>query len=289
VDIDYMDHSFFHPDYPAYVYSLRDSVDSYSDITLDGCLPAGTVIDLYVSRTHGGRDFSIASEDRVYCQETLEDATYATSEAYFFYHPYATSERKISITLAEDTDLLTLHCSGDGSVTWCGMDVFLPEEYAVERWYSHTAYDAFLQGLPAEPWAEKLRTRRIMIHPWTIGTRITIHDDVTYSTDEIALDSSPASTNAWGQKMKAFAPRATVRFECAIETGAKTSKNILAYYGDVLSMLDHCGYDWYSNDFNMLTPTSSGDYFSCQEAELIHFGRYKLFDIALLRLFQAHA
>lgn len=49
-----------------------------------------------------------------------------------FSYPYATSDRLISFTLEEDTDNIFVKCE-KCSIEWCGLDVTLPDEDAVER------------------------------------------------------------------------------------------------------------------------------------------------------------
>ena len=47
------------------------------------------------------------------------------------------------MTLNEDVEEIVVSCSNDG-MEISGMDVYLPEEYSVEHWYTATNYDVYM-------------------------------------------------------------------------------------------------------------------------------------------------
>lgn len=289
--IDFGGHSMFKHGYPVTIYSARYHIEADDPITLDGCLPAGTRIDIYLSESGRGT-FTAADQSGAVYSEALSDKTYTTSSPLSRYYPYATSDKKLSFTLEQDAEALTLSCTD--YLDWCGMDVVLPDSYAVERWYCYSPYDAWLDGAKGEyeayeAWDFSLRkTSTVMISPYsyTEGSHITIHEDVTYSSEAVYDAANRETIEAWCAAYHSFAPQAVVRFERAF-FNANTSEDTLRYYEDMLAAFDECGYDWYSNDFGLIT----GDYGPKDRyagAELVPYGEYEEVDIALLQLLQKH-
>lgn len=251
-NIDFNNHSMFKPEYPVIIYAAQNYLIPASPITIDGCLPAGTQLDLYLARTEGDGTFTISSEDGILWEEALSVHNYTTSYQLSGYYPYATSDKKISITLQKDTDQLSLACSG-GRLEWSGMDVTLPDSYAVERWYSYSGYDAWLDGDESLAGMSLRTTSRVMLCPNSnTGHHITIHEDITYSSELIAALSTKETIEAWGQAIRAFTPEALIRFENAYFNAGTTEASAERYYEDMLSMFDKYDFDWYSNDYGFV-------------------------------------
>lgn len=251
-NIDFNNHSMFKPEYPVIIYAAQNYLIPASPITIDGCLPAGTQLDLYLARTEGDGTFTISSEDGILWEEALSVHNYTTSYQLSGYYPYATSDKKISITLQKDTDQLSLACSG-GRLEWSGMDVTLPDSYAVERWYSYSGYDAWLDGDESLAGMSLRTTSRVMLCPNSnTGHHITIHEDITYSSESIAALSTKETIEAWGQAIRAFTPEALIRFENPYFNAGTTEASAERYYEDMLSMFDKYDFDWYSNDYGFV-------------------------------------
>lgn len=92
----------------------------------------------------------------------------------------------------------------------------LPASYAVKRWWFMSGYDAMLTG--KEHTAPTLKdTSTIMISPnsYDIGRKLTIHPDVTYSSEAIAAQSTRETIGTWAKTLSTYSPELIVRFEAA--------------------------------------------------------------------------
>ena len=285
VHIDNQMHSAFLTDYPVTFYAARNHFGDGDPITLDGCLPAGTQIDIYVTHAEGGAFTATDQAGEVY-REQLSRGDYERSAHLSMMYQYATSDKKISFTLNRDAEHLTLLCTD--WVDICGMDIYLPEGYAQEKWYMYSPYDAALDGREDAAGLSLVSTTRVMICPseYDGGERITIHDDLTYTTDTIWAEANKETIEAWGASIRDFLP-AVIRFEWADFGFNTSSEAALRYYEDMLTMFDGYGLDWYSNDFYSMTGLLGEDY-HYHGAELSDFEGYTNFDLPLLQLLQKH-
>lgn len=281
VDIDNSNHSMYMTPYPIRYYSTRPTVDSKRPLTLDGFLPAGTVIDLYLAKSNGSRITIKADGEAVYT-EKLGYKTYDVGLQISRYYPYAKSDKKISVTLEKDTKKLSIMGSDKG-FKWSGMDVILPEQYAVDRWFHVTNFSG-------KEHIRKERTSRIIISPTEgNGSRITIHDDATYTTDKVLHEATPETVKIWGEKIEDYDGNCVIRFEEGAFSGV-VWKDLKAYYEDILSMFNRHGFSWWSNDFWIMTdeypqtrviaemPTTSYagfDHFCLELLELLQKHQYK--------------
>jgi len=280
-NIDRENHSMYMTPYPIRYYSTRPTVDSKRPLTLDGFLPAGTVIDLYLAKSNGSRITIKADGETVYT-EKLGYKTYDVGLQISRYYPYAKSDKKISVTLEKDTKKLSIMGSDKG-FKWSGMDVMLPEQYAVDRWFHVTDFSG-------KEHIRKERTSRIIISPTEgNGSRITIHDDATYTTDKVLHEATPETVKRWGEKIEAYDGNCVIRFEEGAFSGV-VWKDLKAYYEDILSMFNRHGFSWWSNDFWIMTdeypqtrviaemPTTSYagfDHFCLELLELLQKHQYK--------------
>lgn len=241
----------FLPDYPTRFYSIRKTVLADSPITIGGCLPAGTVFDLYLRESRDST-LKIAVDGETYCTEDLGTAEYSTEQVLSRYYRYAQSDKHIQIVLEEAADEIVLSAER-GMFEWSGMDITLPDEYAVERWYFRTAYDVF-KGLEEEEGVIKRTTSRVMLcaNDDDYGTAVTIHDNVTYTSEHIWQEASAETIGAWGDGIADFDGNCAVRFERAGFSGGVWD-SIRAYYTDLLGMLYEHGCSWWSNDWWMMT------------------------------------
>lgn len=279
--IDHYNHSMFKPEYPVKIYAARANIYADHPIVMDGFLPAGTTVELYLAKSGRGT-FKISDGKNTLYREKLSETEYETSSHLSGHYPYATSDKKISFVLDKDTEKLTF--STTGWLDWAGMDVILPEEYAVERWYSYTGYDAYMDGDESKAGASLQKTSRVMICPnsWEKGSHITIHEDVSYTSEAIAAQSTAKTINLWGRRIHDTFPEALIRFECAYFNAGTSSASALRYYDDMLTMFDQYDYDWYSNDYEMMT------YGTAFGATTVQYGDYANFDLPLLQLLQKH-
>ena len=264
--IDVNNHSFYLVDYPTVNYGLSpfvidmESSAAYNiprdinwddqtekNLILEGCLPAGTTIDIYLSETYGGAISFTADGTQVH-REELDHSVYERSELLSAYIRYATTDKKVQVTLTEDVDQLVVSAEG-GAFEWAGMDVILPEEYTRERWYLVTGYDVY-EGLAEEEGAAKKSTSTVMIWPQENdeGRKITVNEDLSYQTDVIYSESSLDTIRATMEACVQYAPGSIIRFEDAC-FAAVTVEGELRYYEDLLTTMNEYGFNWWSNDW----------------------------------------
>jgi len=281
--IDNNNHSLFLPQYPNYIYSVGFNMNEDYPITFTGCLPAGTVLDIYVAKSWG-TTVSIMSDGKSIFEKKIGREAFETSDQVSVYYPYATSEKKISVTLNEDVEEIVVSCTNDG-MEISGMDVYLPEEYAVERWYTATTYDVYM-GYEEEAGVKLKPTSRIMISPndYNYLTNIEIMEDVSFKTGKVWAEASGDTIAQWGDHISDFDKNCVVRYEGACFNGA-VWEYMYSYYRDLLDMFVENGFSWWSGDWHWMTydhTNNIGGYPS------IPYANYPNFNIELLKLLQEH-
>lgn len=244
--IDFNNHSMFKPPYPVTIYGVQGWIDSGSPLSIDGELPEGALIDLYIGEASGGT-LSFYGDGELLFNEALPAQKYETDAPLSWMYPYAKSEKQVRVVLPTDMDVLRIEYSGN--LAWSGLDVILPDRYAVDRWWFPSDYDAFLVGAEAVT-MEKRPTSDIQISPNGSANRITVHSDVTYTTEEIVEASNQQTIDAWGQAVSAFAPGSVVRVERAAFNIGTQYDSALRYYEDFLAMCETYQLDWLTNDMS---------------------------------------
>ena len=282
-NIDNNNHSIFLPQYPNYIYSVGFNMNEDYPITFTGCLPTGTVLDIYVAKSWG-TTVSITADGESIFEEEIERETFETSNQVSVYYPYAVSDKKISVTLNEDVEEIVVSCTNDG-MNISGMDVYLPEEYAVERWYTATTYDEYM-GYEEEAGVKLKSTSRIMISPndYNYLTNIEILEDVSFKTGKVWAEASEDTVAQWGENISNFDKNCVVRYEGACFNGA-VWEYMYSYYRDLLDMYVENGFSWWSGDWHWMTydhTNNIGGYPS------IPYANYPNFNIELLKLLQEH-
>ena len=303
-NIDDENRSFYLMNYPTYYYeldnciadpehtSLRDImseeiVGGVGSLRLDGCLPAGTVVDIHLSQTLGGELQFIADGEVIYTEQ-LGHQIYKTSENPSMFIHYMTSDKKVSVTLTKDTGLLEIATPG-GAVLWHAMDVWLPEEYATERWYYATPYDVW-EGLEEKEGLILKKESRIMIWPYDSSefadkvNLLTIHDDLTYSTARIKESASKETIEATLRAVSEFHPESMVRYERAAFSGTSWN-SMIAYYQDMFVALNANNLGWWSNDWYVMTNSMTNRIAGVPETS---YGQYTTFNLELLKLMQQY-
>lgn len=285
-NIDNNNHSMYLPEYPNIIYSAREHFSDDSTVTMDGFLPKGTEITLYLGYANG--KFMIKGDDKTLYEESFQDKTFKTSYLLSSYYPYATSDKKIVIQLKEDVEKVSFVCK-DGWVRWSGMDVTLPTEYAQEKWYSISSYDRYLQG-DEDIWKnkyEKRSTSNIMICPndYNVGNHLTIHKDLTYTSENQLHEVGEKFTSNWGKAINELSGNCVIRYEGATFSNGATQKAMLAYYDTLLTMYDKYNFSWYSNDYELIQADSD---WKTPDAKLVKYGKYEHFNMELLKLLQKH-
>ena len=282
-DVDLSNYSMFKPEYPVTNYGVNDTIPDGGELTIDGFLPAGTVIDLYLAYADGQSALTITGDGTELYHEELSSGDYRPGRPLSSFYPYATSDKKISVTLAETTDEVAISARG-ADIKWCGMDVILPEEYAVERWYMNSGRDNFFEDEARFLW---LATSTVMISPsercetW----HITIRDDVTFTTGEVFAEANAETIEHWCAEISDFSPQCIVRYEDACFSLGTTQGSILRYYEDVLSTFEKYGFSWFSNDYELILQESTN---RIADAEVVEYDGYASVNLALLELLQKY-
>lgn len=282
-DVDLNNYSMFKPEYPVTNYGVNDTIPDGGELTIDGFLPAGTVIDLYLACTDGQSALTITGDGTELYHEELSSGDYRPGRPLSSFYPYATSDKKISVTLAETTDEVAISARG-ADIKWCGMDVILPEEYAVERWYMNSGRDNFFEDEARFLW---LATSTVMISPsercetW----HITIRDDVTFTTGEVFAEANAETIEHWCAEISDFSPQCIVRYEDACFSLGTTQGSIFRYYEDVLSTFEKYGFSWLSNDYELILQESTN---RIADAEVVEYDGYASVNLALLELLQKY-
>lgn len=281
--IDNNNHSIFLPQYPNYIYSVGFNMNEEYPITLSGCLPAGTVLDIYVAKSWG-TTVKVTADGTAISSEDIERGEFATSELVSVYYPYATSERKITVTLEDAVEELVVSCTGDG-MELSGMDVYLPEEYAVERWYTATTYDVYM-GYEEETGVKLKSNSRIMIAPneYNYLTNIEILDDVSFKTGKVWAEASEDTIAEWGEQIADFDENCVIRYEGACFNGA-VWEYMYSYYKDLLDMFVENGFSWWSGDWHWMIYDHTNN---IGGVPTVLYDNNPHFNIELLKLLQEH-
>lgn len=249
-NVDNCTHAMFKPEYPTTYYFVSELIAADEPLILRGDLAAGTQIDLYLAGHSAGTLAIYADEVKIYSEE-LPEGTHNVGWKLSGLMPYAKSDKLISGTLQADAAEVRLTFSGD-SLQWSGMNVILPKEYAIERWWFPSLYDQF-QGIEdTTDVPEKRLTSDIMISP--LGdiehSPVTIHaDTMSYTSELVSGQANRDTIDKWGEIISAFAPGSATRIERAAFSLGTQYSSALAYYGDVLDMCGKYGIGWFTNDF----------------------------------------
>ena len=280
--IDNMNHSLDLQPYPNYIYSVATRIDSDHDLTLNGCLPVGTKIDFYLERAHAEGMLDITADGKRLYSEYLTAQEYAVGERLSGFYPYAESEKCISITLERAVDEIVV--SRENGVEFCGIYLTLPDEYARERWYYAQAYDVAM-GIEEKEGVAKRTSSGLMLAPndyWN-GWDITIHDDLTYTSEWVWSEASAETVEMDVNGMNRFDGNCVVRFERGTFGGA-TWNALSAYYEELLKAYEKYSFSWWSNDWWEITNNTR----TIAEAEYIEYAGYEYFNMELLQLLQKY-
>lgn len=291
--IDNNNHSMFKPGYPTTIYAAKCSFGQNESLEFNGDLVKGTTLKLYLSKVDGEGSFRVTGNGKELYSEQLSTKNYKTDSPLSGYYPYAKSDKCISITFTENIDNLKMEYSG-GYWEWSGIDVTLPKKYEVKHWWNTSAYDLFLEGKEAtlSAMSPKLKTTsNIMISPnsYDLGDKITIHSDISYTSNAVSAQANKDTINHWGDVVAGFAPSSLVRCESASFCIGTDLESALSYYGDFLEMCKKNKLGWLSNDYDaILANESKFASFKFGGAHTVHYD-HKYLLVELLKLYQKYA
>ncbi len=280
-NVDDEGHSFYYPDFPVKVYVASDFINEWAPLTVDGCLPAGTVFDIYLASSNRGGELYVTADGVEIFREALESREYTVGHSMSALISYAQSDRKISFTVPADTKELKI-CMDAGDLVWCGMDIFLPEEYARDRWYMASRYDVFL-GLEEKFGMQLKHDARIIVSPgYSPESRLTVHEDLSYTTPSLENEATGETIKEWCEFIKGLGGNCVIRFERANSSWPANKK----YYDAMLAAFTEYGFSWWSNDFfNMTLPSEECN---IPDAPSVEYAGFKFFNKELLELLQVY-
>jgi hypothetical protein len=310
-------HSYFMPDWPLTRYYTKVQItgnnyqkkdERNSPLEFNGELVKGTVFNFYLTQVSGSGTFVVTADGKeIFKQdinpkvgedgcESIKDGVYyyKTEPEFSFVAPYAKSDKMLSFTLDGNAKKLEISFTGEksGWIKWSEIDVTLPDSYAVDRWWEESYYDAHLNG--TEPGAFKRKTSLITIIPLDYDysndiankNPITIHPDVTYTTDKIMERVDKQYISDWvdGRLSLYGSVPLLLRFESARFAGA-VGDSTAKYYRDLLSVLQSHHISWYNNDFFVITYGNGGSYAG---DDLVQYDQYSALDVKLLKVLQEY-
>ena len=247
--IDNCDRSMFQPLYPTTFYDAQMDISDEKPLILTGDLPAGTEIQLYLARTYDKGHLTVYADDTVIYEEQMPShKEYAVTNKLSVHVAYAESDKCITVTLASTAK--EIRFENTSCCNWSGMAVTLPQEYAVKRWFTPSIYESFLENGEKnyDLFPYEKETSTILISPTiTDMTPITIHSDVSYSTNAVACQSNTETVDAWFQQAAERFPGVLVRCEMAATAEYYSQVH---YFEDVLASIQKYGLGFLSNDFS---------------------------------------
>ncbi len=295
VNIDLMTHSMFKPEYPVKIYAAKRVITKDGPMTIDGFLPEGTAVTVYVKEASGKVSFSVDGEEAA-AEDFGRWQEFTTGSVISGYYPYATSDHLITFTLEKETKEIKIETTG--SFEWSGISILLPEEYAVERWYYYSAYDNMLEsGENYKKDSEKLLTSEVLISPssqylmWLLGDpdnageHVTILKEIGFTSDTVLDESTNESISKWGDIMKSHDAGPVIRFEDDEFNLGTSYESELRYYEDLLTVFDTNGFGWYSNDYVFMHGKTYGKLAGLPED---YYAGHADFNVGLLKLLQKH-
>ncbi len=293
-NIDYASHSSWMPYYPIYQYAFNCGLGGEQNkLTFDGCLPKGTVIELYLRLT-GSATLTVTADDSKLYEEAFSGyQEYNVGYAACYGEQFRASDKKISVALEKDAKELVIS-SGAGWLFWSGINVILPESYAVERWRRDSQWDVQIGILAPEDFHMefyKKKTSTIQLGGYwfsedNTATRITIHDNVTYTSDIVSQYSDAKLYDDFCKKFSEIDSRWSVRMDDINSTDFESS---LRYFNDLAEVFQKYNVDvWTSATCNLMEeyPYYAPYHVAGYEGE--QYGRHHNFNVKLLRVLQKY-
>ena len=280
--------------YPVQYASVSDGINSGAPIIFDGCLPAGTTLNLYVDYIYQSGTLTVTADEEILSKVNFnydaEKTSFNRGEYLSIYYPFAVSDKKISVTLKQAAETLSVGVSENLSVHLCGIEIILPEEYAVEEWYHASTYDV-ASGLAAQVGPYRKMSSVIMISPneYQGSTKITIHENCSYTTGKIWKESNANTIADWAVAAKKVAgqKKILIRNEAADFTATQWT-SMVRYYRDFFEMCAKNGFSWLSNDWRSMTQQHVQEQQILECPKGISYKGYNSFNKELLQLLQEY-
>jgi hypothetical protein len=205
--------------------------------------------------------------------------------------PLRPSEKVVQVTLTEDANEVVVS-SGSGWVDLSGINVILPDEYGIEKWRRDSQWDVDLGILAPEDYHSefyKKKTSTIQIG-FTYGShsasRVTIHDNLTYTTSELAAYSDASFYDNLLKRFTGVYPRWACKFEDINSTDYDSS---LRFWDDTMAAFKKYNADvWCSSQNHLMEPYPYHAPYHVAGYEGERFRRHRNFNVKLLRVLQKY-
>lgn len=278
-NIDDMNMSQLIPTYPNSIYCILSRIEGEKKLTLDGVLPAGTKIEVYAWKTGEGT-LTVEADGNVIHSEKLRNKNYPTGQRVSGAYNFSTSKGKFSFTLKEDAQEVILSC-GKGFMNLSGIRLTLPKEYEQLRWFYRQPYDVFT-GKQKKEGVVQIATSQILlcVGPRDQGDRVTIHEDLTYSTDFLDQESTEETIYDWAEQISQLDGNCVIRIE-RLDMGGVIMSELKEHYNDLLRSYEDYGYSWWSNDWYPLTDRYAQEK-KTAECESVEYAGYRYFNYEIL-------
>ena len=247
------------PTYPIYDYAVDGHLYPGHELTLEGPIPAGTVIRIYLDRSDNARLSVTADQNQIFGKQ-LGQITANKGGEMSYHFPYARSDETIEIEIGRDTAKVEFSVE-EGFAEWCGMDVVLPEKYQKEILFNVTDYDV-MRGVAEESGPKYIQTSTIEVAPYgdsdiEYGKTVYINaDEVAYTTDVWLEESSKKAISGWMKWVKENWPDTVMYLEGPMFSGPSW-EDAKEYLTDVLDACREQGFGWYIGDLFFLTHDDS--------------------------------
>lgn len=289
-NIDYASHSAWMPYYPICQYNVMGNLgEDHNQLFFDGFLPRGTQLEFHL-RSATNAEFTIAADGTNLYSENIS-GEFKLGFANCSGEPLRPSEKVVQVTLTEDANEVVVS-SGSGWVDLSGINVILPDEYGIEKWRRDSQWDVDLGILAPEDYHSefyKKKTSTIQIG-FTYGShsasRVTIHDNLTYTTSELAAYSDASFYDNLLKRFTGVYPRWACKFEDINSTDYDSS---LRFWDDTMAAFKKYNADvWCSSQNHLMEPYPYHAPYHVAGYEGERFRRHRNFNVKLLRVLQKY-
>ena len=292
---DFATHSNWVPSYPTYIYAATKGIGTYSGnkLTLDGFLPAGTKFQMYLDETEAGTLTFAVDGQEAYSETFTEPQKFNVGYKVSHFHPFAQSDKMVEVALTKEVSQIVIEFSA-GSLTWSGMNVVLPDEYAVERWRKDSEWDIDLGILAPEDYHGefyKKRTSTVEICPNIFsddgtGTHFTINSNVSFTSDAVWEKSDRNNIEEFVGAVAAAFPKCSFRME---DIGVAQYEGNADYWNDCADVFQQNKADiWYSALNNMEVERKHLAQFHLAGYEGEAYKGHHNFNVKLLKVLQKY-
>ena len=234
---------------------------------------------------------NIAADGNTLYEETI-NGDFNKGYAMAVGEPFRKSDKLVSITLDADAKEVTLSANS-GAFDWCGIEVVLPESYAVDKWRKDSQWDVELGLIAEEDFHGELylkKTSTIQIgatnYEWsdTRGLHITINNNVTFTSNFVSSSSNKELTEQWVKGICENFPKWSCRFEDILVTDMAGALN---YWDDTMDVFQKYNMDvWVSALCLMYEESLAPMRIAGYEGE--DFDGHHNFNVKLLRVLQKY-